>query len=210
MAIIQEAFDVPEFIITGIANGDYRRIGGVVRWAQGPNKGQLVKMLDPVDLPKADEAKGLLDQAAHFVQQHKKEVGIATVGTIIVGGCLFVYYKFKDHEPKVVTNFRAALKDYVDAMKQGAMEVDKIDALMTAVNDLKSHKNYDKISIQLTTEEIEALVGTIHDYTVKLAEANSFSLADQDVASSGEGGACAVIDLQKYLQAQKRMMEESA
>ena len=209
MAIIQEAFDVPEYIVTGIANGLYKRMGGVVRWAVGPQKGQIVKHLRPVNLPKADEAKGLMNQAVHFAQQHKKGVGIAAAGAAIMGCGLFAYYKIKDHEPKVVTNFRSALKDYVDAMKQGTMEVDKIDALMTAVNDLKSHKNYDKISIQLTTEEIEALVGTIHDYTVKLAEANSFSLEDQEIASSGEGGACAIIDLQKYLKAQKRMMEES-
>ena len=46
MAIAQDAYFIPDDIATGI----YRRIGSVVRWASGPNKGQIVKHLKPIDL----------------------------------------------------------------------------------------------------------------------------------------------------------------
>ena len=43
MAIVQDVFDIPDDIATGLATGLYRRIGSVVRYAVGQNKGQIVK-----------------------------------------------------------------------------------------------------------------------------------------------------------------------
>ena len=42
MAIAQDAFYIPYDIATGLATGQYRRIGSVVRYAVGSNKGQIV------------------------------------------------------------------------------------------------------------------------------------------------------------------------
>lgn len=42
MAIVQDVFDIPDDIATGLVTGLYRRIGSVVRYAVGPNKGQIV------------------------------------------------------------------------------------------------------------------------------------------------------------------------
>lgn len=39
MPIVQEVFDIPANIVAKILTGEYRRIGGVVRHAVGPNKG---------------------------------------------------------------------------------------------------------------------------------------------------------------------------
>ena len=52
MSIVQESFFIPVDIATGIATGKFRRVGGVVRVAQGKGKGQLVKFLDPVSSDK--------------------------------------------------------------------------------------------------------------------------------------------------------------
>ena len=59
MAIAQDAFYIPDDIATGLATGLYRRIGSVVRYAIGPNKGQIVKHLDPLDLKVLEQAQGL-------------------------------------------------------------------------------------------------------------------------------------------------------
>lgn len=53
MDIAQDAFFIPDDIATGLAAGIYRRIGSVVRWVTGPNKGQIVKHLKPIDLTAA-------------------------------------------------------------------------------------------------------------------------------------------------------------
>ena len=76
MPVVQDAFYIPDDIATGLATGLYRRIGSVVRYAVGPNKGQIVKHLKPIDLKVAEEAQGIGVKALQFVKEHKK-------GTII-------------------------------------------------------------------------------------------------------------------------------
>ena len=66
---------------------------------------------------------------------------------------------------------------------------------MKALEGLKKHKNYDKISIQLTTEELEVLVGRIYEYTVKLAKDNSVELTNDELCASGKENNGAIIDL---------------
>ena len=46
MAIVQEVFDIPDDIMLKLLTGEYRRIGGIVRYAVGTKKGQIVKHLD--------------------------------------------------------------------------------------------------------------------------------------------------------------------
>lgn len=210
MAIEQDAFFIPDDIATGLATGLYRRIGSVVRYAIGPNKGQIVKHLQPIDLKAAEQAQGLGAKALQFVANHKKEVGIAAIGVAIVGAGVWGYTAWKNHEPKVLTEFRAGLKVYIEAIRTGDMNVEKIDALMVALEELKKHKNYDKISIQLTTEELEVLVGRIYDYTIKLAKDNNVELTDDELRTSRSKNTGTIINLQNYLKAQKRIFEEAA
>ena len=210
MAIAQDAFFIPDDIATGLATGLYRRIGSVVRYAVGPNKGQIVTHLRPIDLKAAEQAQGLGAKAIQFVANHKKEVGIAAIGVAIVGAGVWGYTAWKNHEPKVLTEFRAALKIYIEAIRTGDMSVEKIDALMVALEELKKHKNFDKISIQLTTEELEVLVGRIYDYTIKLAKDNNVELTDDELNASGKQSKSAIIDLQQYLKTQKRIFEAAA
>lgn len=206
MAIAQDAFYIPDDIATGLATGLYRRIGSVVRYAVGPNKGQIVKHLQPIDLKAAEQAQGLGAKALQFVQHHKKEVGIAAIGAAVVGVGIWGYNKWKNHEPKVLTEFRAALKTYIDAIRNGNMDIDKINGLMEALEALKQHKDYDKISIQLSTEDLEVLVGRIYNYTIKLAADNAVDLSEDELNLNNG----AIINLQSYLKAQKRIFEAAA
>lgn len=210
MAIAQDAFFIPDDIATGLATGLYRRIGSVVRYAVGPNKGQIVKHLQPIDLKAAEQAQGLGAKAIQFVANHKKEVGIAAIGVAIVGAGVWGYTAWKNHEPKVLTEFRATLKVYIEAIRTGDMSVEKIEALMVALEELKKHKNYDKISIQLTTEELEVLVGRIYNYTIKLAKDNNVEFTDDELRTSRAKNTGTIINLQNYLKAQKRIFEATA
>lgn len=210
MAIAQDAYFIPADIATGLATGIYRRIGSVVRHAVGPNKGQIVKHLKPIDIKQAEPAKGIGIKAIQFAQQHKKGVGVVAAGAVVVGAGVWGYNKWKNHEPKVLKEFRVALKIYIDAIRSGNMDIEKIDNLMKTMEELKKHKNYDKISIQLTTEQLEVLVGRIYDYTIKLANDNSIELTEEELQID-KGEKCgAIINLQKYLKAQKKIFEEAA
>lgn len=210
MAIAQDAFFIPDDIATGLATGLYRRIGSVVRYAGGPKKGQIVKHLQPIDLKVAEQAQGIGAKTIQFVANHKKEVGIVSIGVTIVSAGVWGYTAWKNHEPKVLTEFRSALKVYIEAIRTGNMSVEKIDNLMLALEALKKHKNYDKINIQLTTEELEILVGRIYEYTIKLANDNAVELSENELFASGKESKGMLIDLQQYLQVQKRIFETVA
>lgn len=209
MAIVQDAFFIPDDIATGLATGLYRRIGSVVRYAVGPNKGQIVKHLKPIDLKAAEQTQGVGAKALQFVKGHKKETIIGVVIVATIGTGTYIYNKVKNREPKVVTEFRASLRVYIDAIRSGDMDIEKINSLMNCLEQLKAHKDYEKISIQLTTEQIEVLVGRIYDYTVKLANDNNVELLEDEIKHSGNN-ADSIIDLQSYLRVQKRIFEETA
>lgn len=196
MAIVQEAFDIPDDILTGLATGLYRRIGSVIRYASGFKKGQIVKHLKPVDIKTAEEAMSIGEKALRFVKVHKK-------------GAL-IYNKVKNHEPKIVAEFREALRVYIDAVRDGNMDINKIDKLMAALDKLKSHKDYGKISIQLTTEELEVLVDRIYKYTIKLAQDNDVQLLSDELNTAEMKNSEAISSLRNYLKAQKRIFESVA
>lgn len=206
MAIAQDAYFIPDDIATGLATGIYRRIGSVVRWATGPNKGQIVKHLKPIDLPAAEQVQGVGAKALQFVKQHKKGTIIVVASAVAVGAGAWVCNKVKKHEPKVVTEFRASLKSYIDAIRKGEMDIDKINNLMSSLEALKADKNYSKISIQLTSEELDVLVGRIYEYTLKLASDNEIEIAADDLEEEKD----VIKNLQSYLKVQRRIFAEAA
>lgn len=207
MAIVQDVFDIPDDIATGLATGLYRRIGSVVRYAVGQNKGQIVKHLKPVDMKGDEEVMGIGEKALRFMKVHKKGTIITIAVATAVGTSAFIYNKVKNHEPKVVTEFREALRVYIDAIREGSMDIGKIDKLMVALEELKKYKDYEKISIQFTTEELEVLVGRIYRYTVKLAQDNDVELAADELNTAEMKNSGTIINLQNYLRAQKKIFE---
>lgn len=206
MAIVQEAFDIPADIMTKILTGEYRRIGGIVRYAVGPKKGQIVKHLDPVDLKAAEQAKGIGAKVLQFAKHNKKGLLVrsAIAGAAAAGG--FIYYKVKTHEPAVVTKFRAALRTYIAEVRKGNLELETIDALMSALDDLKKHKDYEKFKITLSTEDLDTLVNRIYEYTLRLAANNKVELTEDERSQSDNS----ILNLQNYLRTQKRIFEEAA
>ena len=210
MPVVQDAFYIPDDIATGLATGLYRRIGSVVRYAVGSNKGQIVKHLKPIDLKVAEEAQGIGVKALQFVKEHKKGTIITVATAAVVGTGAVVYSKVKNHEPKVVTEFRTALRVYIDAIREGNMDIDIINNTMDALEELKQHKNYEKISIQLATEDLEVLVGRIYEYTIKLAKDNDVELPEDELRTSHAKTVGTIINLQNYLKAQKKIFEATA
>lgn len=208
MSIAQDTYIIPDDIATGLATGIYRRIGSVVRHAVGPNKGQIVAHLKPVDIDAAEQVVGAGEKLIGFAKEHKKGTAIAFVATAVMGTGLVVYNKVKAHEPKVVTEFREYLRVYIEAIRKGEMDIETINALMEKLEELKKHKNYDKIYIQLTTDELDVLVGRIYDYTIKLANDNQVEFDEDELTVDNEGDV--IINLQTYLKAQKKVFEVAA
>lgn len=208
MTVVQDVLFIPDDIATGLATGLYRRNGSVVRYATGPNKGCIVKHLNPVNLKVAEQAQGIEVNVLQFVKRHKKGTFITVVSVATIGTGLVIYNKMKNHEPKVLTKFRVALRAYIEASRKGNMDIDKINDLVGCLGTLKEYKDYDKISIQLTTEELEVLVGCIYDYTVKLAKDNDVELSDEELLQKNNNDT--IINLETYLKAQQRIFSAVA
>ena len=206
MAVVTESFDIPMDIMTKLATGEYRRIGGVVRVAIGPNKGRIVKHLEPVKMEQADQIQKVGSKIMQVAKNRKKEliIGALVTGTITVGGV--VYHKIKSRQPEVVQNYHAALRDYIDDVRSGKLSMESINCLMDSLEELKQNNNYEKIKIELTTKELSVLVNRIYEYTIKLAKDNSVDLADDELSSSDN----ILLNLQKYLLAQKHIFELAA
>ncbi len=206
MAIVQEAFDIPADIMTKLLTGEYRRIGGVVRYAIGPHKGQIVKHLDPVDLKVAEQAQGIGAKALQLAKNNKKGliIGGVIAGAAAVGG--YIYYKVKTHEPAVVAQFRTALRAYIAEIRKGNLDLDTINKLMMALDELKKHKDYEKFKIVLSTEDLDTLVNRIYDYTIRLAENNKVELTEEERSQTDNS----ILNLQNYLKTQKRIFETAA
>lgn len=206
MAVVQEAFDIPADIMTKLLTGEYRRIGGVVRYAIGPKKGQIVKHLDPIDLKVAEQAQGFGAKALQFAKNNKKGLFVGAVITVVAAAGGYIYYKLKTREPAVITDFRFKLRIYIDEIRNGNLKLDTINDLMAALDVLKQHKDYEKYSIALSTDDLDVLVNRIYNYTIKLAEDNDVELTEKEHSHSDNS----ILNLQNYLKAQKRIFGEAA
>ena len=201
MAVIQVAYDVPAEIAQGLLDGSLSRFGSVVR-----NDKQIIRHLKEVKLP---EAKPERLSVAEVLANNKG----AVIGTLIVVGGLVITAvaiahnkkKAQSETPACVTNFKAALAAYSKAMRSGTMEYKIIDALISALDELKENESKQNITIDFSSNEFAALVDMIMDYTKQLATANSFEMNNLD-----ESGEDTIINLRKYLQVQKHIFEQAS
>ena len=206
MAVVTEAFDIPMDIMTKLATGEYRRLGGVVRVAIGPNKGQIVKHLDPIKIEQVAQNKNVVTKVIEFSKKNRKVIiiGTAVAGTIVAGN--FVHQKIKNREPKVMKRYHAALRSYIEDIRNGELSMKSINRRMDALEELKQDKRYEMLKIELTTEELDVLVNRIYEYTVKLASDNAVELTDDEKKSSDNS----ILNLQRYLKTQKRIFKSVA
>ncbi|WP_340741861.1 hypothetical protein [Sporosarcina sp. FSL K6-5500] len=204
MVIVQDTYNITDEINMKILTGDYIRIGGVVRHNIGRQKGQIVKLLKPVNLNE-DKIRGMGGQVLQFAKNNT---------TLIIGG--FVIAKAigtgiynnakKNQEPDVVVKFRKALDVYVNAVLEGALTMEIITDLMARLGEMKMHSDFEKIRIVLSTDGLDVFVNRMFEYTKKLAADNAIKLTslEKETSSQPEN---TIINLQRYLEAQNRIFE---
>jgi hypothetical protein len=207
MAVVQEAFYIPNNIVKGLEMGTYKRYGGVVRYARGAKNGQIVKHLKPINLEKAEEARGV--EILRLVKSNRGKIGIAVIVSVLISAGIFVYNKVRHDELKVVNEFQTALRAYIKAIREGNMDFEKINNLMDNLEELKNHKNHEKIRTQLSTEDLNVLMGYIYEYTIKLAKENNVEVPQDELNASCTRNIGTILNLQDYLKIQKRIFDEA-
>lgn len=181
-AMIQQvAFEIPPAIAAGIARGEYRQFGGVVR----DSAGHIVKHLKVVDIDKdANQVKQLAKQAVGLAKKNPKAaIGVAVVaGAAVVGGAAYGVVKHvkskKERQERDVrmAAFNVAFNEYLACLGNEGLTVEKVDALDAAIGALADTKK--GFTVEIEGDQFKALVKSVSDYTARLAKANGMKDAN--------------------------------
>ena len=174
--IQQVAFDVPKKIALGLASGEYVQYGGVVRDAAG----HIVKHLEPVNVSNdANRAMQVAAQAIQLAKENKKAAigvlavaGVAAAGGAVYAGVTHLQHKKEERARKTaLDDFNAAFSEYLKALGNSELTVEKIDELENAISALSGSEK--GCTIEIESEQFKSLVKSVRDYTERLSKANS-------------------------------------
>ena len=174
--IQQVAFDVPKEIALGLASGEYVQYGGVVRDAAG----HIVKHLEPADVSNdVNKAIQVAAQAIQLAKENKKAAigvlavaGVAAAGGAVYAGVTHLQHKKEERARKTaMDDFNAAFSEYLKALGNSELTVEKIDELENAISALSGSEK--GCTIEIESEQFKNLVKSVRDYTERLSKANS-------------------------------------
>lgn len=174
--IQQVAFDVPKEIALGLASGEYVQYGGVVRDAAG----HIVKHLEPADVSNdANKAMQVAAQAIQLAKENKKAAigvlavaGVAAAGGAVYAGVTHLQHKKEERARKTaMDDFNAAFSEYLKALGNSELTVEKIDELENAISALSGSEK--GCTIEIESEQFKGPVKSVRDYTERLSKANS-------------------------------------
>lgn len=174
--IQQVAFDIPKEIALGLASGEYVQYGGVVRDAAG----HIVKHLEPADVSNdVNKAIQVAAQAIQLAKENKKTAigvlavaGVAAAGGAVYAGVTHLQHKKEERARKTaMDDFNAAFSEYLKALGNSELTVEKIDELENAISALSGSEK--GCTIEIESEQFKSLVKSVRDYTEHLSKANS-------------------------------------
>lgn len=214
MVVVQPTIYIPPEISLRIATGELFRIGSVVRVT---DSGRIFKHLSEV--PKGRESQEVVQAAAIGVKRLRKFVGSRgpqlIVGALIVIAAGGIFYlatlrrtmSEESEFPDWIRSYNVSWSVYLEAIRKRTLDIDTIDQLISALDGLKQHEGEGKVALNLSTEQAEQLVRLIVDYTTELAEANSIEL---DHIRGIDAEQTSVIDMRRYLEAQRQIFKDVA
>lgn len=209
MPVVQITYDVPLDIAKGLATGELSMLGtAAVR-----NSKHIAAHIREVSRTISDGD----DAASAAIAKGYKNPKFIIIGLGVVavaGGAAAwaVSKKQRDSRavvPECVANYNASLAAYLEAIGSGRLDADLITRLISDLDDLKENAANGTISLELSVDDSEKLVGLIADYTSKLANANFVELEDLDDAGleSAEG---VIVDMRRHLVAQREIFDRTA
>lgn len=209
MPVINVPFYVEDEIAERLACGIYKlHDGGVVRWAVGPKKGQIVKHLKRADLQQSDGVNKVLVKAAEFAKANKKLVIMGATAAIGIAAAGAAYHAINKREPKELEAFQSALREYLEAARNQRLSVEVIEHLEASIEELKSCKDFEKIRLELSAQDLATLVNEISRYTANFAEANSVEAAES--LKQAEASGDSLFHLAECLDVQKQVLRRAA
>lgn len=210
MPVVQITYEVPLDIAKGLATGELKMLGtAAVR-----NRTGIAAHIREISRTVSDgKDPGGAAMAKSFKNPKFVVLGLGVVAVVAVGGVAGWTARKKQaakpEVPECVANYNASLAEYLEAIGKGSLDSDLLTRLISDLDVVKEESESGSITLELSLDESGTLVDLVADYTSKLAEANSVDLTIIEVAEAGSVGS-PVVDLRRYLEAQKRIFDQSA
>lgn len=210
--IQQVAFDVPKEIALGLASGEYVQYGGVVRDAAG----HIVKHLEPANVSNdVNKAIQVAAQAIQLAKENKKTAigvlavaGVAAAGGAVYAGVTHLQHKKEERARKTaMDDFNAAFSEYLKALGNSELTVEKIDEPENAISALSGSEK--GCTIEIESEQFKSLVKSVRDYTERLSKANS-AKSSNDVFKLFEKKPNDISGLKECLATQREILTQAA
>lgn len=202
---IQPRLDLPQEILEGLARGDYKLWGGVVRDAA---KGFIVKHLPNAPTEATTEVAKKAVSNAPAMLKNPWVIGATLAGAVVaIATIAYVANKQKHaaeepgEEPVFITQYREALRTYLAAARDGQLDDTIIGRLIEALDTLRDKTADGAVAIE-RTEESEQVVSLIIAHTRALAQANGVNL-DEVLKPFADGDE--MDELRQHLEAQHRI-----
>ena len=199
MSFVQVTLDIDPEIAAGIQNGIYNLSKAVVR---KNSSGQIYKHVSIVENAIKDNKNSLLD----MISKHKgATIAVSlSVATFAAGGFAYLYNKAKKKKEKtkeISDRFSILLNEYIVAANEQRLNNDILDELLNFLHEIDTVCDKKTLSLSISPNQVEKLVQMIHDYTIKLADANNYD----HIEYRGESNDY-IFDLKKYLETQKEIL----
>lgn len=204
MASFQADFQIKDDTYMMIQEGKLKFSDGVVRWAEGDNKGQIYEIIkfDDISESDSDEIKKIAN--ADVAELADENAGKIIVVVVAIAATAIGYLGYKWWKNRNARAFNKSLKRYIDAINDSSMDVELIAQLREDIEKLKEDKNYEKIKVNLTVREIDALITKIEEYTRELVEINNSSVDLTKIKNEDS-----IIRLDEYLKVQQGLFEQA-
>ena len=142
--------------------------------------GHIVKHLEPADVSNdVNKAIQVAAQAIQLAKENKKTAigvlavaGVAAAGGAVYAGVTHLQHKKEERARKTaMDDFNAAFSEYLKALGDSELTVEKIDELENAISALSGSEK--GCTIEIESEQFKGLVKSVRDYTERLSKANS-------------------------------------
>ena len=206
--VIEKVFlHIPPDIQAGIDSGQLIRVGSLVKDVA---TGRVVRHLDEVAGPAKKQVERAVKGLRVGLGKPWVVVAVTVAGMAVAGGATVVAVKRRKRAQKVKAweNFNASLRAYLEAGNEGRLDVGMVTKLISDLDAVRAHSGDVVITVGLSLEQWRRLLSAIGEYTRELAEASS--LEPDDVLAQAGSETDTVVDLRRYLEAQRKIFSERA
>lgn len=206
MVVVQVGLELPDDIQEGIAKGILRMSGSVVRKV---DSGVIVRHLKEANIGKEkDRHIFSLKKASEIVSSVNPKTKLIIGSSVVLGvtttGAYYAIKKNKKIDYNVINQFNQSLIQYIDSAKNKRLTPKIIKNLEDSLKLIMATNSGIDFSIVIDSQKIKELVDLVYHYTKDLAEINLEGT--QEIKRTNQDGAESnIIDLQKYLQVQKKI-----